>query len=327
MDDPEVKARLTKAYLKGHPDISSQEKWHKTYQRWEQSLSMRSFFPRSDDVYVDGGAIDNTPSNSAIDATREWAEAEGISIRDLDLDLYVVFLDPEPTIEKDETGDPTLHQVVSRTLKIQGAAKRSSDAVVVDTINTFGRRAEILGDALTLVLENYQKTLENLDPAAKTQALKTIQQDFNESGLRGWSTDKGGDEVLEQINEKSKKIRDKLPLQINRVRIFPEMMKMSTLQFTERMGYKQKNAIQMLTSGCYNTLWSIFQHLAANKKPLDGADIPVFALTLKWMGIPEDPDKRLPMDTIREQWQCQRTSCVFYPGFCLKSPLSDIPPG
>ncbi len=43
--------------------------------------SMRDFFPRRAIPYVDGGAIDNTPTNSAVDYVREWAERTAIQAR------------------------------------------------------------------------------------------------------------------------------------------------------------------------------------------------------------------------------------------------------
>ena len=66
---------------------------------WRDSRSMRDFFPRQGDAYVDGGAIDNTPSNSAVDFVREWAEQAGLSKREVVLELFVIFLGAEPTIQ------------------------------------------------------------------------------------------------------------------------------------------------------------------------------------------------------------------------------------
>ncbi len=52
-------------------------------------------------------------------------------------------------------------------------------------------------------------------------------------------------------------LASRLPLQVDEVKIYPEDMTLSTLQFTERLGYKQKNAVDMITMGCYNTLMTI----------------------------------------------------------------------
>ena len=46
-------------------------------------------------------------------------------------------------------------------------------------------------------------------------------------------------------------ITQKLPLHIDKVVIYPDEMPMSTLQFTERLGYRQEKAIQMLKSRLY----------------------------------------------------------------------------
>jgi hypothetical protein len=38
-------------------------------------------------------------------------------------------------------------------------------------------------------------------------------------------------------------------------------MPLRTLAFTERLGYRKEFAIEMLTMGCYNTLWALRKHL------------------------------------------------------------------
>ena len=136
--------------------------WAKLVEQWQSSDSMRDFFPYPNDTYVDGGSIDNTPSNSAVDATREWIEAEGKSKRDVVLELYIIFLDQEPRIPADEASNPLLYEVVQRTLAVQSAAVKTSDAVVVDTINKYGDRADELARSLLAVLKGLEQVQNDL---------------------------------------------------------------------------------------------------------------------------------------------------------------------
>ena len=262
LDDPKVESQMSEAYQAVRADEAEKEgQWEKTYNRWRGSQSMREFFPKIKDVYVDGGAIDNTPSNSAIDATREWAEGAGISKRDIVLNLYVVFLHPEPKVDPVEIQDPALYQVVQRILEIQGAAKQSSDAVVVDTINTFGKRGERLGDTLLVVLDSYQETLRSVDEEQRRAILDRLLEKARERELRGY-LGKNSEGILERMEDWAEKIiNNRLPLQVEAVKIYPDEMPLSTLQFTERLGYRQENAIHMLTMGCYHTLWALRSHL------------------------------------------------------------------
>lgn len=317
LDDPEVESQMSEAYQAVRADeAEKEEKWEKTYNRWRESQSMREFFPKTKDVYVDGGAIDNTPSNSAIDATREWAEGAGMSKRDIVLDLYVVFLHPEPTVEQFKVQDPALHQVVQRTLEIQGAAKQSSDAVVVDTINTFGKRGEKLGDTLLVLLESYQETLRSVDEKQRRAILDRLLDKVRERELRGY-LGRSGEGILERMEGWAENIiGDRLPLQVEAVKIYPEEMPLSTLQFTERLGYRKDNAISMLMMGCYNTLWALHGHLEEQNNNLDALDQQVLTLAKKWMGIDTWPEDLAEQKNIRETWRCQRSACVFHAHHC-----------
>ena len=91
---------------------------------------------------------------------------------------------------------------------------------------------------------------------------------------------------------------------------------MSTLQFTERLGYKQKNAIDMLTMGCYQTLWALRNHLEEEKKNLDAQDQLAFDLTKEWMDVDTLPDDDSEREELRQNWRCQRTKCVFHAQHC-----------
>lgn len=316
LDDPQVEARMREAYLGKDPSTADQEHWAKTYTRWRNSTSMRSFFPQSQDVYIDGGAIDNTPSNSAIDATREWAEAAGRSRRETRLDLYVVFLHPEPTIDPEDIEDPAFHQVIARTLKIQSAAKQSSDAVIVDTINTFGQRAENLGDTLAVVLSSYQQLLGSTSEEQRGEILNALRQQAQEAGLRGYLGD-SGEGIVERMQAWMEDlVQNKLPLHINKIVIYPDEMPMSTLQFTERLGYRQENAIRMLTSGCSHTLWTVLYHLGTEKPPLDQQDQDSLKLAKKWMGLTAIPRDEAGWQQVHQGWTCLRSDCVFHAGIC-----------
>ena len=317
LDDPEVESQMSEAYQAVRADEAEKEgKWEKTYDRWRESQGMREFFPKIKDVYVDGGAIDNTPSNSAIDATREWADRANMSKRDLVLDLYVVFLHPEPKVDPVEIQDPALHQVVQRTLEIQGAAKQSSDAVVVDTINTFGKRGEKLGDTLLVLLESYQETLHPVDEKQRRAILDRLLEKARERELRGY-LGRSGEGILERMEGWAENIiRDRLPLQVEAVKIYPEEKPLSTLQFTERLGYRKDNGINMLTMGCHNTLWALRNHLEGQKKDLDDHDQQVLILTKKWMGIEIWPEDFTEQEDLHQTWRCQRTACVFHAHHC-----------
>ena len=317
LDDTEVESRMTKAYLalqEGEP--KDEEGWKKTYDRWRETQSMRDFFPRLKDRYVDGGAIDNTPSNSIIDATREWADRDGVSRHDLFLDLYTIFLHPEPKVDPVEVEDPAFHQVILRTREIQGAAKQSSAAVVVDTINTFGRRGERLGDSLLAVLQSYQETLASMDAAQRQEILDGLWERVRQRGIRGYQGD-DGEGILERMVDWAGNIVDNLlPVQVRAVKIHPEEMPLDTLQFTERLGYRHQNALAMLTMGCYNTLWALRNHLEGQGDDLDERDRQSLALARKWMGGEEWPPESSGPEDPRHAWRCQRTACVFHAEHC-----------
>ncbi len=316
LDDPQVKSQMAGEYQAAHPDKAQEGDWAEIYDRWQKSEGMRGFFPQTRDVYIDGGAIDNTPSNSAIDATREWLEQAGVSRQDVVLDLYVVLLHVEPRAKQVEVQDPALHQVVQRTMEIQGAAKQSSAAVVVDTINTFGQRGEKLADSLLAVLDSYQEALQSLDDGQRRVLLDQLRDKVKRRGVRGYQG-QSGEGILDRMEGWAEEIlRDQLPLQVRAVKIYPEEMPLSTLQLTGRLGYRQENALAMLTMGCYNTLWAIRSHLEAPEDPLDDQDRQGLALARKWMGVDTWPADAAEQEKLRKAWRCQRTACVFHPHHC-----------
>jgi hypothetical protein len=309
LEDADTEAMMAEAYKEVHDDGSAdEEKWVARYASWRESENMRDYFPHISDTYVDGGAIDNTPSNSAIDAIREWADKEEVSKREMVLDLFVILLHPEPRMGEDETKDSNMFQIVTRTLDIQGAAKLSSDAVVVDTINHFGGRAEELAETLQVVMES-------LDEDTKKAIGEKVLALGKERGLtRQWRL--SGEEPLEGIAEwTTNMLATRLPLHVDEVKIYPEEMPLSTLQFTERLGYRQTNAINMLTMGCYNTLWALRTHLEAQKN-LDDHEQAVLSLAQKWMGIDTWPEEKAEQEQLSRSWSCQRTSCVYHAHHC-----------
>jgi hypothetical protein len=192
-------------------------------------------FSHEGDTYVDGGAIDNTPSNSAVDYVREWVEQKGLSKRDVNLELFVIYLGVEPKITQEEVQDPNLYQVVKRTLDIQDVAKQSSDANTVSTINTFGKRGEDLGRALQLVLESYRENMGSLSAEQQRQVESQLREKAQQSGQKGFlGKDAGG--ILERMQSWADDlVANGLPLHVEEVKIFPEEMPLGTLQFTERL--------------------------------------------------------------------------------------------
>ena len=316
LEDPEVRSQMTREYMTALPGKAKGGEWAEVYDRWQESQGMRRFFPQAGDVYVDGGAIDNTPSNSAIDATREWLEQAGVPRQDVTLDLYVVLLHVEPRVEPVEVQDPALYQVVQRTLEIQGTAKQSSAAVVVDTINTFGQRGERLADSLLAVLDSYQAALQSLDPEQQRALLDRLRDEVKRRGVRGYQG-QSGEGILDRMADWAEEIlSDQMPLQVQAVKIYPEEMPLSTLQLTARLGYRQENALAMMTMGCYNTLWAIRSHLEGQKGLLDGQDQQALALARKWMGAAAWPTDAAGQEELRQAWRCQRVGCVFYLRHC-----------
>lgn len=312
LNDEDVAAKMKSAF-KG-----SEKSWDSLYQRWKNSESMRSYFPNAGDVYVDGGTIDNTPSNSAVDYVRERIDQEDQSRRDVSLELFVIFLETEPKVKPEEVGDPAIFEVVSRTLAIQGVAKNSADSNTVSTINTFGERSEHLASVLKTLLTGYQEMLAGIDADPKRQAQQNLyeairQLDLHEQNFPGASPEN----VLETTSQWVDGMLKRLPVQVETVKIFPEEMPLSTLQFTERLGYRKANAIKMLTMGCYNTLWALRARLEEQAdKNLDDLDRQVLSQARKCMGDTPWPEEPAAQATFSQEWRCTRHECVYHAHFC-----------
>jgi predicted acylesterase/phospholipase RssA len=311
---PQAEAEIKPVYQALFPN-ATEDGGHWAY--WRDSQSMRQFFPIAGDAYVDGGAIDNTPSNSAVDYVREWAHRSNLSKREVTMDLYVIFLGTEPKVDPDDAQDPTIFEVVQRTLAIQGAAKESTDANTVSVINTFGARAERLGRSLEVLLESYRQTLSGLDEQTRRQVEASLREKAQAAGLRGY-LGRSPTGILDRMsNWTATSIAKDLPLHVDEVKVYPGEMPLDTLQFTERFGYRQENALQMLTMGCYNTLWAVRKRLEEQKpSDLDEQDLRSLELARKWTG--EDPwsPEAEEQETLRQVWLCQRRACVFHASHC-----------
>jgi hypothetical protein len=315
LSDPPVSEAMQRAYQSYQPADGSH--WENIFTSWRDSATMRDYFPRSGDVYVDGGAIDNTPSNSAVDFVKEWVEKQGLSKRDVELELYVIFLEAEPKADRVLVDDPALFQVVTRTLDIQGAAKKSADANTVQTINTFGQRGESLAQALQVLLKSLEEILPTLPPDQQEQLQQRVYNQARELALRGFLGD-GPEGIIDRLDQWATQLATQgLPLEVEAVKIYPEEMPLSTLQFTERLGYHKENAIRMLTMGCYNTLWTLRRRLEGQPPgSLDEQDRQALGLVQKWMGIPTWPETFSEQEALRQGWHCQRTACVYHAQHC-----------
>ncbi len=313
-----------------------------------ESFSGR-FFPRKEDRYLDGGAIDNTPTNSAIDAIREEIQGRPDEWRrDVTLDLYTVLLHRLPAQEEEATSNPTMYDVVSRTLEINSAAKLTTDVNYVEMVSDYGDRAEQLAEMLLVLLETVDELSDEAESSLKKEnfyrkvrevASRHDERKFDSGKHRTGHFDtlmiksrendlwRGADKILPRIKQMCERWLDRgMPLDLNIVRIHPDKMPLHTVAFTERLGCNRH--IQMITMGCYNTLWDLRTYL--EEKPdhkLDEHDQNALELARKWTGIAEDswPKDRTGVDiaAVRKQlkelkatWRCQRSRCIFHRTHC-----------
>lgn len=302
-----------------NPDISDD-----LMRVWQESEELARLFPQAQDHYVDGGAIDNTPTNSAIDAVKDFADERGIGYRDLQLDLFTIFLHPPP-----DPGElvteliPSSIETVRRTMEIRTAAVLDSDAAHVRFVNKAGQ----LGEDSSRTLINLAAAMEDLLaylPADESislteeqrQALSAALQSRIAEALPG-NSEKTVPERLEKIKDDHQQLIDRrLPLHVNPIEIHPEEMPMRTLQFTERLGYRSPNAIRMITSGCYSTLWSLYAHLASKARGgLDEQDELTLTMARHWMGL-EGEERPNATPELQNEWRCRRVQCIFHERHC-----------
>jgi len=155
-----------------------------------------------------------------------------------------------------------------------------------------------------------------MDEGNRRQILDSLREKASEQKLRGYLGD-NGEGILDRIDIWAENItNNRLPLQVNEVIIYPDKMPMSTLQFTERLGYRQENAIKMLAMGCYQTLWALRSYLEDEKKIFDAQDQQVLEFVIKWTGIEEIPEGAKEQEDLRQNWYCQRTECVYHARHC-----------
>ena len=328
LEGSEVEKSLLDAYREDDPHLPD-EVWDHIYAYWR-----RLPFPRKSDLYVDGGAIDNTPSNSAINAIRETIARADHGRRDVTLDLYVIYLHSEPDPGYVDIYDnPALYQVVMRTLKIQGAAKMTSDADVFRSVNDFGELGEELAQQLRMLLAALRDLIDGaaaaLGDELTEEQLARVQAALR-SRLRTWFAEQAAaygyagpqgedvDAVLAALDAWSADaLHNRLPLHVEPIEIYPDEMTLDTLQFTERLGFQMENAVQALTMGCYNTFWALRSHLEKREGAgeLDDLDREALRLARKWMGEVW-PSETEELQAWRNQWQCRRTACVFHARHC-----------
>jgi hypothetical protein len=203
-----------------------------------------------------------------------------------------------------------LYEVVQRTLAIQSAAVKTSDAVVVDTINKFGKRGDELARSLLAVLEGLEKSQIALDNSQLAE-LESCINDLSPQIFYGPGGTKKKVTLALLKSWAKDMLATKLPLQVDEIKIYPDDMTLSTLQFTERLGYKQKNAIDMIAMGCYNTLTTIRNRLDELEKErpweMDEQDKISLELVHKWTSDEQGSERG---------WACMRTDCVFHPRHC-----------
>lgn len=290
-------------------------------EKWRESQELARLFPKEEDHYVDGGAIDNTPTNSAIDAVKDWADEHDIGYRDVDLDLYTIFLHPPPDPGELVTESlPSSIETVRRSMEIRTAAVLDTDAAHVRYVNRVGQLGEdssqtIIGLATALeellarLPEDATLNLSNEQKAALKSALEARLSE----ALPGQEDSTASRRLEELKAEHEEIIRRRLPLNVNPIEIHPEEMPMRTLQFTERLGFRAENAIRMMTSGCYSTLWSLYDHLTEkSKEGLDEQDVVSLELARRWMGM----DGAAEQEETKESWRCQRRQCTFHAKYC-----------
>ncbi len=323
LNDETVRAAMQRS-ADGDEDESNKNISDELLQTWQESEELARLFPRAGDHYVDGGAIDNTPTNSAIDAIKDWAAENNLGNRDVQLDLYTVFLHPPP-----DPGElvtelmPSSIETVRRTMEIRTAAVLDSDAAHVRFVNKTGQLAEDTSRTIIQLASALEGILGQL-PESEALGLSEAQREALRSALEAHVAaalppQQDGDlaQQLEEIKTEHETIIDqKLPLHVNPIEIHPEEMPMRTLQFTERLGYKKENAIRMITSGCYSTLWSLHEYLT--DKLADGPDEHderALRLARHWMGLDA---AELPADktALRQAWRCRRVQCVFHARHC-----------
>jgi hypothetical protein len=316
MDGQLIQEVLREAYQKVHQgDEEAEARWGANIESWRRSEIMASLFAQKGDSYMDGGVIDHAPSSSVVDAVRKWVHRKGLSEQDVIIQRYLVFPHPEPKLAAEEIESPTSFEASTRTQNLQSVAKLASELEMTQTINYVGRQAAGLSQALQLLLDGLKEVFPNDSDQPIAEIEEAVRELASKGGMRGF-LDSIPAETLESLEKWNMIHFGQLDLPVHEITIRPEEMPMSTLQFTERLGYRKQNAIDMLTMGCYNTLWSLRSYLEENENRLDDVDQKVLVLVKKWMGIEIFPDVAQEQEELRRSWNCQRTACVYHAQHC-----------
>jgi hypothetical protein len=168
-----------------------------------------------------------------------------------------------------------------------------------------------------------------LDEEKNKTLEETVRKIASDQGLRGYLGDNSMDILTRMENWANGVLRDSLPLNVEEIKIYPERMPLSTLAFTERLGYRKENAIDMLSMGCYSTLWALRSHLENQGGKRDGQDEQVLDLAKKWMGFETWPAKRSKdtsdqLESLRKEWRCTRSECLFHGTYCPQSKAEKV---
>jgi hypothetical protein len=320
MDGQLIQEALREAYLVVHQDEEDVEaRWKANYESWRNSEVMASFFAYDGDSYMDGGVIDHAPSSSVVDAVRKWVHRKGLSEQDVIIQRYLVFPHPEPKLAPEEAESPTSFEAYTRTQNLQSAAKLASELRMTQKINFIGSQAADFSQALQLWLDGLKEVFPHDSDQPIAEIEEAVQVLARKAGMRGFigSTSDG---ILNRLEMWNKMRFGRLDFEVDEITIRPEKMPMSSIQLTDRLGYRKQNAIDMLTMGCYNTLWTLLSYLDQGGKHFEIADLDqdraVLELVTKWTGIEQIPDDTEARKELQQSWRCQRTACVYHDHHC-----------
>ncbi len=239
-----------------------------------------------------------------------------------------------------------MYDVVKRTLEINSAAKLTTDANYAEVVSGYGSRGEQLAEMLLVLLEAIDELGSQNGSSLQTEELsrqvrmvakkyddekypdgRQRKGHFKKVLMKGSNKEDGlmleAEEILPRMKALTEQWLDRgLPLDLTIVKIHPDEMPLHTVAFTERLGFDREKGIQMITMGCYNSLWDLRTYLegkSAHKR--DEHDRIALELAQKWTGIGKEdwPSKNdddeatvsMRLKELRSSWKCQRTECIF----------------
>lgn len=114
-----------------------------------QQALLAAAWPRADDLYLDGGAIDNHPLSAAIDAIKDTARrarsaAQAQQIYRATHDVFVIFLGPKPEVAELQPGEAQgmlAHEYGLRAYNLMQNAKLADDARSAERITQLMEQA------------------------------------------------------------------------------------------------------------------------------------------------------------------------------------------